>query len=618
MYPTFDSRNQLYKSTLKAVTAGTPLRLRLLLHNPENITNVILRIYSDSNAYSDEIKLLPEGEFDNGIFYGGSVCLPVGLYWYDFRYQDRYGCHTVGRGEHHQGATDSGIPFQLTVCSPDFKTPDWLKGGIIYQIFPDRFHRSKKEKIKNIPAGRCLRSDWNGQPAFRQDTYPCSLENDYFGGNLDGITEKLDYLVTLGVSCIYLNPIFESHSNHRYNTADYMNIDPLLGDTAAFERLCRKAKKKGISIILDGVFSHTGDDSVYFNKYGSYGSGGAYNSQSSKYFSWYKFRRWPDDYVSWWGVPSLPETNENDPSYTEFICGENGVLRYWMRKGVAGWRLDVADELPDAFLDSVRKAVKAEDPDAFVLGEVWEDASNKVSYGARRRYLLGGQLDSVMNYPFANGVIAFVTGGNSRDLIDLILEIIENYPDDAVHCLMNHIGTHDTARILSRLGALDRMPALREEQSRFVLSREQKAAGKKRLKLAVALQYTLPGIPSVFYGDEAGCEGGQDPFCRCSFPWDSPDEELISFYRALGKIRRKHSCFANGDFIPLPDSGIGHIAFLRRGKNQTVLICVNRWCDPATVQLPEEYFSCEPLYGQPPQGRNITAGGEDFFIGLCK
>lgn len=269
----------------------------------------------------------------------------------------------------------------------------------MYQIFPDRFCRSG-EKHENVPTDRIIHENWEDTPFFRPDERGIIRNNDYFAGDFKGIESKLPYLQSLGVTCIYLNPVFESHENHRYSTACYEHIDPMLGTDEDFEHLCKQAKTYGIDIILDGVFSHTGADSIYFNKFGRYGDHeGAYRDPDSKYKNWYFFSRYPFDYESWWGITTLPNVNENNPDYTEYICGENGILQRWIDKGARGWRLDVADELPDEFLDNLNKAVKAKGNDKVIYGEVWEDASNKESYGVRRRYLIGGQLDSVMNYP---------------------------------------------------------------------------------------------------------------------------------------------------------------------------------------------------------------------------
>lgn len=614
MLPSFDSRNPFYKSINRAVSAGTPLRLRLLLHCFD-VWDVSLMLCDDKTGCYNPVFMTYEQDYDGGKLFSVEISLDTGLYWYRFSYCDCYGCHIIGRGEHGIGTADSENAFQITVYSQNYKTPDWIKGGIYYQIFPDRFFNSGKTK-ESVPFDRYIQNDKSRSPAHLQSNEPCRLNNDYYGGDLSGIEKKLDYLCELSVTCIYLNPIFEAHSNHRYNTADYSKIDPMLGTLEDFKSLCKKAHKKGIKIILDGVFSHTGDDSIYFNKYGRYDSLGAFQSADSSYRSWYTFDNSECGYKSWWGVPSLPETNENDPEFSEYICGENGILRYWQKAGADGWRLDVADELPDSFLDRLRTAVKNENPDALIIGEVWEDATNKISGGGRRRFLQGAQLDTVMNYPFSNGIIDFVTGKNSRELIDLVMDITENYPPQSINCLMNHIGTHDTARILSRLGAGNRLPDSREEQSTFNLNQNELALAKRRLKLASVLQYTLPGVPSLYYGDEAGVQGGKDPFCRKYFPWDNIDGELLNHYKMLGKMRKDNQCFADGEFIPLPSSEFGHIVFLRKSETNTVIVAVNRWCDRVIIGLPDQY-TYSVIFGNNPENNSVMLESESFFIAVC-
>ena len=349
-----------------------------------------------------------------------------GLYWYRFSLLSNDGGGMITKFENSTGRISAeGESFQLTVYSKDFETPEWIKGSVIYQIFPDRFCFSG-EKKKNVPADRVMRSDWGGKPMWQPDGEGRISQYDYFGGDFKGIEQKLGYLESLGVGCIYLNPIFEAHSNHRYDTADYEKTDILLGDEKDFESLCTQAEKHGIKIVLDGVFSHTGSDSRYFNREKRYGDEGAYNSPDSPYSDWYKFRNYPDDYECWWGVDILPEICEENDGYIAYIAGENGILRKWLRLGASGWRLDVADELPDKFLDALRRAVKAEKNDAYILGEVWEDATNKFRHGGRRRYLLGGQLDSVMNYPFANAILTFMRYGVAESFMETVVSIVRD------------------------------------------------------------------------------------------------------------------------------------------------------------------------------------------------
>ncbi len=585
-YP-FDSRKSLYKSKFSAVKSGESLTLRLLLHKDAKADEAFLLLSKDGEV-EQKILLTQRECLEDYIFYDTEISLPSGLYWYRFFYTSPFGNYFVTKvnGVGIVNLEPIGASWQLTVYDSDFKTPDWIKGGIIYQIFPDRFCDSGKPK-KNVPNDRFIVKDKKKQPTFTQDfTTNDFLGNDYYCGDLEGVRLKLPYLKSLGVNCIYLNPIFEAHSNHRYNTADYMKIDPLLGDEKDFIRLCKDAKKQGIHIILDGVFSHTGDDSIYFNKKNRYNEIGAYNSTLSPYRGWFKFKNWPDDYDAWWGVPTLPETVEENEDFLEFITGKNGVIRHWLKLGADGWRLDVADELPDVFLDSVRNAIKQEKKDAFLLGEVWEDATNKVSYNARRRFLRGKQLDSVMNYPFANSIVNFVLSGDGEAFISSILDIIENYPPCSLHTLMNHIGTHDTARILTRLGFEGEVLADRNWQAEQKLSKEQQEIGKKRLKLAAVLQYTLPGVPSLYYGDEIGTEGFGDPFCRSFFDWGNGDNELTEFYKKLGKFRRENSVFKDGEFIPLYFEK-GCVAYLRKRDKDFVFVCVNLSSEEKGIELPK-------------------------------
>ncbi|MBQ7117640.1 MAG: glycoside hydrolase family 13 protein, partial [Clostridia bacterium] len=502
--------------------------------------------------------------------------------------------------------------WQLSVFAKDFTTPEWLKGGLIYQIFPDRFYFSG-EKKQSIPADRKLRTDIFGEPEWRPTSEGKVLNNDYFQGDLKGITEKLDYIASLGVSCLYLNPVFEAQSNHRYDTSDYSKIDPLLGTEKDLISLCKKAEEKGIAVILDGVFSHTGDDSIYFNKYGRYNSVGAYQSKESPYYSWYKFIDYPDKYHSWWGINILPEVIEESEGFLDFITGENGIARKWLRAGVRGWRLDVADELPDVFLDRFRMAVKKENPEALVLGEVWEDASNKFSYGQRRRYFGGKQLDSVMNYPFADAVISFIRSGKVEGFSDKILTILENYPKCVVDVLMNHIGTHDTMRAITQLAGESCEYRDRAWQSRNHLSPAQYEKGVRLLKLAAVIQYTLPGVPSLYYGDEAGMEGYKDPFNRFCYPWGRENTELIEFYRSLGGVRKDCSCLREGEYTTVSEM-LGCLAFERSDRKDSILVIVNRNEHEIDYYLPVSWHNSRQIFGTGMQGQSVKLGALEAAI----
>ena len=513
----------------------------------------------------------------------------IGLYFYTFELDtDVKGSLILRRqGDGSAGLSDNGLSaprWQLTCYAADFKTPDWLAGGVMYQIFPDRFARSAQPK-EGVPQDRERHASWDEPVRWQPDDQGVFRCNDYYGGDLKGIEERLDHLKDLGVTCIYLNPIFEAHSNHRYNTASYRRVDPMLGTEEDLRSLVDSAAKLGMKVMLDGVFSHTGSDSEYFNRERRYDTAGAYQGASSPYYTWYDFHPWPNNYASWWGFDTLPEVNETHPAFMEYINGEDGVVRHWLKTGIGGWRLDVADELPDAFLDALRDAAKAEDPDAIVLGEVWEDASNKHSYGRRRRYLLGQQLDSVMNYPFADAVLGFLRGGGSEWFCSSVATIVEHYPPQVLRLLMNHIGTHDTERAITVLAGEPSHGRGRPWQAGQRLSPEQRSRGLCLMRLASALQFCLPGVPCIYYGDEAGVEGYRDPFNRSTYPWGREDQGLLSWYRRLGKMRKVADALKEGAFRPLktvPDV----VWFERVDGDKRVLCAVNRSEEVRSLELP--------------------------------
>lgn len=581
--PLFDSRDTRYRSPFGAQPAGQPVFFRILLPRDLCCTGARLCVYrapwtAAENRPPEEWSMFWAGMEGDHYEWWDIHYAPEGpaVYWYWFALDTREGRRLLARREDGTASlteSEDAPRWQLTVYDPAFDTPRWIAGGIMYQIFPDRFARSGREK-DGVPADRVLRDDWGGEPVWRPDESGRVRNNDYFGGDLRGIEQRLDRLKELGVTCLYLNPIFEAHSNHRYDTADYSRVDPLLGTEEDFRSLAAAARSVGIRLMLDGVFSHTGADSVYFNREGRYPGPGAYQSPQSPYAGWYRFERWPDDYDSWWGFDTLPEVQETDPGFMQAILGTDGVVRRWLRAGASGWRLDVADELPDEFLDALRAAVKAESPDALVLGEVWEDASNKTSYGRLRRYLLGRQLDSVMNYPFRNAVLDILRGGDAANFVRRVLDVVENYPPMVLRGLMNHIGTHDTERALTALAGEAARGRGRDWQAAQRLNEEQRQRGLRLMRLASALQYTLPGVPCVYYGDEAGMEGYRDPFNRGCYPWGEEDAGLLQWYRRLGQLRRASACLAEGAFIPLIASGSA-LAYERRGAGGALLCAVN-------------------------------------------
>ncbi len=568
-------------------------------------STVTLNIYREDGGeddFSAEVCTLivcRDGEAERGIPMqkterGFTVSLrfhEIGLYFYRFLFGS--GCF-LGCGKFRRGTlTRDPEPWQITVFEESYRTPAWFKGGVMYQIFPDRFFRAEGDYP--VKPYKKLRGDWGGTPSFRPNEYGKVLNNDFFGGNLEGIREKLPYLKDLHVTAVYLNPIFEAYSNHRYDTGDYTKIDPLLGTEEDFVRLTADAKALGIRIVLDGVFNHTGDDSRYFNKFGRYDSVGAYQSPASPYIGWYRFREYPDSYESWWGIETLPAIEERSESYQNFICGEDGVVKTWLKRGAGGWRLDVADELPDFFLRKVRTAVKTADPEAILIGEVWEDASNKISYDERRTYLQGDELDSVMNYPLKDGILNFVRTGNTAQLKETIAMLLDHYPKETLDCLMNILGTHDTVRVLTVFGG--KTCVEKEEMARAALTEEEAAQAAEKVKMAAVLQFTLPGVPCVYYGDEIGMQGYADPFCRGCFDWSKTDCGLHAFYCKLGEIRTERfpEIFKDGAYRELYADG-GCIVYERRSGGKSVVVAVNNSAGEYNVRT--EYAYREQLSGR--------------------
>lgn len=583
----FNSRSRKYRDPVGAVAEGTPIHFRITLPRELSCSAAHLVIQREGSD-TQVLDLFWCGMNGNNQEWWECHFTPgaPGLYFYHFEVRTHRGSQRLSKGFAGDGIFGGNNQWQLTVYDKAFQTPDWLEGGIMYQIFPDRFYKSGAAKGE-IPTGRTFHENWQDQPDWAPNAQGKITNTDFFGGDLQGIREKLPYLKELGVTCLYMNPIFESHSNHRYDTADYSKIDPLLGDEEDFRALCQAAKELGIRVVIDGVFSHTGSDSVYFNREGRYPTPGAYNSQQSPYYPWYSFRQWPDSYDCWWNFDTLPNVQETNPSYDAYINGKEGIVRKWLAAGASGWRLDVADELPDPFLDNLTAAAKAQRPDALVLGEVWEDASNKTAYGVRRRYLLGQQLDTVMNYPFRDAILGFLLGGDPRNFAETVESICENYPPHCLRLLMNHIGTHDTERALTILGGEPAGNRGREWQAAQRLSPQQRATGAKRLKLASLIQYFLPGVPCIYYGDEAGMEGYRDPFNRACYPWGQEDQDLLAWYKELGKLRgQEKDILGQGLYRTLHADG-NLLAFERfvftETTRESLTVVVNRSSRPQSV-----------------------------------
>ena len=587
----FDPRDTRCKTPFGAARCGTEVRFAL---SDDAFCGCELLVYREFAAAEDVCPLPPaEGGF------AGTYTAPGEgeLCWYVFRLTRWDGSVSYLGKNGLRPDRDGAARWQLTVYE-DTATPDWFGRGVTYQIFPDRFHRTAAPDVSGMVGHRWLHESWDDQPVFRPDENGQITNRDFFGGSLAGITAKLDYLQSLSVTTLYLNPIFEAASNHRYDTADYRAIDPLLGDEEDFRTLCREAHKRGMRVLLDGVFNHTGSRSRYFNADGFYPELGAAQSQSSPYYGWYSFHPWPTDYDAWWGVKTLPAVNEQHPDYRRFIFeGEDSVVRHWLRCGADGWRLDVADELPGDFIAGIRRAMEAEKPDAYLLGEVWEDGSNKIAYSQRRRYLLGRETHGLMNYPFRTALLRWLGGGDAADFRDSMETLRAHYPPAAFYGAMNFLGTHDTPRILTLLGA-DHVPAAKEERADYTLSPAQLARGKAKLRLAGMLLYGFPGSPTLFYGDEAGMQGFEDPLNRGTYPWGREDAALLNFFRALGRLRTQRLSLQAGTLTYVYAQG-GGLVIARKHGGETTLIALNAGDETLTLTLPwGASIAAEALTGQ--------------------
>ncbi|MDO5015041.1 MAG: glycoside hydrolase family 13 protein [Clostridia bacterium] len=595
-----------YKSTIGAIAQGENLVLRI--KKPDVADRAYLQIRHDNDKYFYALKGI-----DDGKFFKFDISLnKTGIYFYYFEviYPDN-GKQYISLGRYHQGElSDSVNFFQLGVYDKNMQVPK-LQGKIIYQIFPDRFKNSKIPKY-NVPSDRIIHKSTDEEPVWELQNGKM-LNNDYYAGDLKGIEQSIPYLKTLNVGIIYLNPIFESHTNHRYDTADYLKIDPLLGTKEDFISLCNAAHKNEIKIILDGVFNHTGADSVYFNKFNRYENIGAYQSKESKYYPWFKFINWPDEYSSWWGFKSLPDLNETNADFIEFICGKNGVIETWMNAGADGFRLDVADELPDEFLRRFRQKVKSINRDALIIGEVWEDASNKISYNERKQYLWGDELDSVMNYPFRQAILDFIINDDVEEAVYKINNIIDHYPKKILDILMNPLGTHDTVRIATELSGRKADLNNRDEQANIVLTEKEKNLAIKRLRLAFTISYTLPGIPAIYYGDETPMFGYRDPFNRKPFEKPSNDNLLYNHLIFLGNLRKNFSCFEKG-ILSIISAADGCISYLREDEKNTVVLIANRAENKIVYHLSEKYRDYEVIVGEKQDKDNIIVNPIDFVI----
>lgn len=601
----FNSRKIECKSPYGAVKCGEKLSLHFPIASWVSVDKMYVFIRLGDVSTPVEMRF-EKSENGFSVYTADYVFDAAGIYYYRFEMRNRDGVWYYGRGENGESVCGENLPeWQLTVYKSTYKTPDFAKGNIIYHVFVDRFNRADGVKTKR---------KYRLHESFSESPEVVSADgkyyaDDFFGGNFNGIREKLDYLEELGVGIIYLSPIFKAYSNHRYDTGDYLKVDELLGTEDDFKRLLDAAHEKGMKIILDGVFNHSGADSLYFNKFGTYDSLGAYQSKSSPYYDWYYFKKFPDEYACWWGCDNVPDLNKSNKDYRALVFGKNGVVEKWQKLGADGWRLDVVDELPIDFVNLLIKKIKSVNKDALVIGEVWEDASTKVSYGELRPYLLGDQLDGTMNYPFMNAIIAYVRDGDEKFFKDTVQSILENYPKETVYCLMNSLGTHDTIRIINALSDVRAHGWSKTHKLGYKLPDSEYEKAKKKLYLASVLQFTLPGIPSIFYGDEAGLQGFDDPINRRPYPWGSEDKEILAHYKKLGRIRRENRAVFSGGFNMRDENGL--VAYERASGDDEILIAVNAGADDTTLFINKEYTS---LYNNKEYKDVVDVPGGSFVI----
>lgn len=569
-----NSRIEKYKSIFGAIPLGSIVKLSIDVKSDE-LKDVFLRVFwgddNEEKIYKCEIdESISEQNINGDTNYFYNLKLDKAhICWYSFIIEENDKKYYYGPKEgryNGEGALyEKPSPsFQITVYK-ERKLPNWYKDSICYQIFPDRFYKGDETALqKNIEEANKYHKNgikrniivaWNKEPRYETDKDGKILSWDFYGGTLKGIEEKLEYLKELGIGSIYLNPIFEAASNHRYDSANFLEIDPLLGTKADFESLCKKAKDVGIHIILDGVFNHVGKDSIYFNNEKNYGDICA-RDEKSPYHEWFNFKE-DGTYDSWWGIDDLPAINENKESYKNFIYKDrNSVIKTWLRAGASGFRLDVADELPEDFIAGIKQSIISEKGnEGLLIGEVWEDASNKVSYGKLRNYFAGDELDAVMNYPLRRCIIEFLNKEiNAFDVYETLMSLKENYPKEAFYGALNLLSSHDRQRILTKLGVSGNHYA--------------------KLWLAMLMQMTLPGVPCIYYGDEAGLLGEKDPKNRATFPWGAENKDVFNMYKNAIRIRKEYKVFTNGSFEPFAiDQDL--FGYIRENEEEKAIILIN-------------------------------------------
>ena len=618
----YDSQDELYKAPFGAVAAGEEVRFSIA--SGEDVTSAVLVIKG--------VTSVPMTRGEDGLWTASASIPAIGEYDYYFALSNGSTIAIYGDDDGYYGSgrvTDlNGVmPYDQVVYEAGYETPDWMKDAVIYQIFPDRFFNGDEsnDRAQEWARGEVdyeFITDWYTLPEnpeqeglLDEETYKSSgawygdgqWSNEIYGGDLQGIIERIDYLKALGVNVIYLNPVFWSISNHRYDAVSYTEIDPILGTLGDFEELVAVAESNDMHIILDGVFNHVSDDSVYFDRYykflGTSEKIGAYpywayvydymaeqgadqaaaETAAKAYFGenygitdyayteWFHVSSEPMTYADsiglraglpvysyegWWGYDSMPVIySTNGSEYQtgnwaeEIISGEDSVNAYWISKGMDGWRLDVANEVSDETWQNFRDSVKALDSDAVIIGEIWDDAT---------KYLMGDMYDSVMNYQFRNAVTAYAMGTGAEQTTRAMEKIRERYPEEAFYAMMNLVGSHDTTRILSYLDGIGDDRNQKDFDSAFPTYEKTSQLAKERQHLVAFLQFTYAGAPTIYYGDEIGMVGSDDPDDRRAFEWGKGSEELVNWYARLAAIRNAYPALRTGsvDVVDTHDASL--------------------------------------------------------------
>ncbi|WP_459479556.1 glycoside hydrolase family 13 protein [Clostridium saccharoperbutylacetonicum] len=551
-----DSQSIKFRRPFGAVEVGQKVKIAINVDKEIVVAIELIQFDGTRLNMGMQKEYLNNGEFRYSVEIDTSDAL--GLLEYYFILIDGYDRLYYGNNDEHLGGVGqiynhNPVPYQITVYEKSH-IPDWYKEGVIYQILLDRFYNGNDDKTINSPKENSfIYGRWDDSPMYIKDNFGRIVRWDFYGGNLKGVIKKLDYIKTLGANIIQLSPIFKSPSCHKYDTANYEIVDEMFGTNDDFKELCEAANSKGIKIILDIVLGYTSFDSKYFNRLGNYDEVGAYNSPNSRYYSWYKFIRYPYQYESWWGINERPSIDSMQEGYIDYIARNNdSIIKKWINLGASGWKLNVIDELSDKFIEFIRNEMDEFGKDTVLIGDIWEDASNKVSYSKKRSYLNGKEVQAATNYPIRESLINFIKGYIKADKFKKkFMSLYENYPIESFFGNVNIASTNDTERILT---VLDNSIAL--------------------LRLLVVIQFTLPGVPLIYYGDETGIKGGKEPDNRKSYPWGKEDKNLIDFYSKLIGIRNNEESLKKGD-ITFFKTDEDVLAFERNYENEKILVLVN-------------------------------------------